>query len=54
VPVFNWGDGPVYLSLWQLILFSIGGFLAWTSFMHLARVVGQLHGKMAKWLLVTE
>jgi len=53
-PVFSWGDGPVYLSYWQLILFSIGGFLIWTSFMHIARGAGQLHGKMAKWLLVSE
>lgn len=54
IPVVTWMDGPVYLSNWQLILFSIGGFLLWTIFMHLARLVGQLHGKMAKWLLVTE
>jgi len=54
IPVFNWGDGSVYLSYWQLTLFSIGGFLLWTIFMHIARGVGQLHGKMAKWLLVTE
>jgi hypothetical protein len=54
VPVFNWTDGPVYLPYWQLILLSISGFLAWTTFMHIARGVGQLHGKMAKWLLVTE
>ena len=53
-PVFNWGDGPIYLSYWQLILFSIGGFLLWTSFMHIARGVIQLHGKMAKWMLVQE
>jgi hypothetical protein len=54
VPVFNWSDGPIYLPYWQLILLSIAGFLTWTTFMHLARLVGQLHGKMAKWLLVTE
>lgn len=54
IPVMTWGDGPVYFSYWQLILFSIGGFLLWTAFMHLARLVGQLHGRMAKWLLVTE
>jgi hypothetical protein len=54
MPVFNWTDGPVYLPYWQLILLSISGFLAWTSFMHIARGVGQLHGRMAKWLLVTE
>lgn len=52
-PVFNWGDGPIYLSYWQLILFSIAGFLVWTSFMHIARGVGQLHGKMAKAMLVS-
>jgi hypothetical protein len=54
VPVFNWTDGPVYLPFWQLALLSIGGFLVWTGFMHIARGVGQLHGRMAKWLLVTE
>jgi hypothetical protein len=54
IPVFNWGDGPIYLPYWELILLSIGGFLVWTSFMHIARGVGHLHGKMAKWLLVTE
>jgi hypothetical protein len=54
VPVFNWSDGPIYLPYWQLILLSIAGFLTWTTFMHFARLVGQLHGKMAKWLLVTE
>jgi hypothetical protein len=54
MPVFNWTDGPVYLPYWQLILLSISGFLVWTLFMHLARLVGQLHGRMAKWLLVTE
>jgi len=54
MPVFNWGDGAVYFANWQLILFSIGGFLLWTIFMHIARAVIQLHGKMAKWLLVTE
>jgi hypothetical protein len=53
-PVFNWGDGPVYLPYWKLVLFSIAGFLVWTIFMHLARGIGQLHGRMAKWLLVTE
>jgi hypothetical protein len=54
MPVFNWTDGPVYLPYWQLTLLSISGFLVWTAFMHIARGVGQLHGKMAKWLLVTE
>jgi hypothetical protein len=54
MPVFNWTDGPVYLPYWQLVLLSISGFLVWTTFMHIARGVGQLHGKMAKWLLVTE
>ncbi len=54
LPVFNWTDGPVYLPYWKLVLLSVGGFLVWTSFMHVARVTGQLHGRMAKWLLVTE
>jgi hypothetical protein len=54
IPVLTWVDGPIYLPYWVLVMLSIGGFLLWTSFMHMARGVGQLHGKMAKWLLVTE
>jgi hypothetical protein len=39
---------------WTYPLLVLTGILVWTSFMHLVRSVGQLHGRMAKWLLVTE
>ncbi|MBV6449649.1 MAG: hypothetical protein MHPDNHAH_00361 [Anaerolineales bacterium] len=54
IPVFNWVDGPVYLPYWKLMLLSVGGLLILTAFMHVARGIGQLHGRMAKRLLVTE
>lgn len=39
---------------WSYPLWILGGILLWTTFMNIARGVGQLHGKMAKWLLVSE
>jgi hypothetical protein len=39
---------------WSYPLFVLGGILLWTTFMNIARGIGQLHGKMAKWLLVGE
>jgi hypothetical protein len=35
-------------------LFVLGGILLWTTFMNIARGIGQLHGRFAKWMLVTE
>jgi len=52
VPVMQWGVERIFLPYWTLILISIGGLLLWTSFMHLARGIGQLHGRMAKAMLV--
>lgn len=43
-----------FFPVWSYPLLVLGGFLLWTTFMNLARGVGQLHGKMAKWLLVSE
>lgn len=39
---------------WSYPLWILGGILLWTTFMNIARSIGQLHGKMAKWLLVSE
>lgn len=52
--VINWGNAQYFAPLWSYPLFVLAGVLLWTSFMHIARGIGQLHGKMAKWLLVTE
>jgi hypothetical protein len=43
-----------FLPMWAYPLFVLAGFLLWTTFMNIARGIGQLHGKFAKWLLVTE
>lgn len=39
---------------WTYPIWVIGGFLLWTTFMNIARGIGQLHGKFAKWILVGE
>lgn len=43
-----------YFPTWSYPLCVLGGFLLWTTFMHLARGIGQLHGRFAKWMLVSE
>lgn len=43
-----------FLPSWSYPLCILGGFLLWTIFMNLARGIGQLHGRMAKSLLVTD
>jgi uncharacterized membrane protein len=53
VPVMQWGIERIFLPYWVLVLISFGGLLLWTSFMHLARGIGQLHGRMAKAMLVS-
>ena len=40
--------------VWTYPLWMLGGFLLWTVFMNIARGVGQLHGRLAKWMLVSE
>ena len=42
------------VPVWTYALFVLAGVLLWTVFMHIARGIGQLHGKMAKWMLVQE
>ncbi|MBC7878349.1 MAG: sensor domain-containing protein [Anaerolineales bacterium] len=43
-----------FFPTWSYPLFALTGFLLWTIFMNIARGVGQLHGRFAKWILVTE
>jgi len=43
-----------FVPTWSYPLFVLGGFMLWTTFMNISRWTGQLHGKMAKALLVTE
>lgn len=63
IPVLQeaWGQGAImnngvryYFPTWSYPLLVFGGVLLWTLFMNLARSIGQLHGRMAKSMLVTE
>ena len=47
-------DMRYYLPSWSYPLLIFGGILLWTAFMNMARGIGQLHGRMAKSMLVTE
>lgn len=55
LPTIQVGEGVRYFfPTWSYPLLVIGGILLWTIFMNLARGIGQLHGRMAKALLVTD
>src|SRR5688572_10660094 len=52
IPVNN--DIRYYLPTWSYPLLIFGGVLLWTAFMNIARGIGQLHGRLAKSMLVTD
>ena len=63
IPVFQemWDAGVIMnngirysFPTWTYPFLVLGGVLLWTLFMNLARGIGQLHGRMAKSMLVTE
>jgi uncharacterized membrane protein len=63
IPVLQewWGMGAIYnngiryfFPTWSYPLLVLGGVLLWTIFMNLVRGIGQLHGRMAKAMLVTD
>jgi len=47
-------DLRYYFPTWSYPLLVLGGVMVWTIFMNLARGIGQLHGRMAKSMLVTD
>jgi len=47
-------DIRYYFPTWSYPLLFFGGILLWTAFMNIARGVGQLHGRLAKLMLVME
>jgi hypothetical protein len=53
-PVAITDDIRYSFPTWSYPLLIIGGVLLWTLFMNLARGIGQLHGRMAKSMLVTD
>jgi len=52
-PVLSLESGPVMMPYWGLFLMMIGGFVLLTLSMHLVRAIGWLHGRYAKWMLVS-
>ena len=53
-PLLSIGVMRYYLPAWSTPFFLLLGFLIWTVTMHLGRWIGQVLGKYAKMLLVTE
>lgn len=53
-PTIQIYDARYFMPTWSYPLFILGGFLLWTTLMNVARWAGQLHGRMAKALLVKE
>lgn len=47
-------DIRYYFPTWSYPLLVLVGIFLWTLFMNLARGIGQLHGRMAKSMLVTD
>jgi VIT1/CCC1 family predicted Fe2+/Mn2+ transporter len=47
-------DIRYYFPTWSYPLLVLFGIFLWTLFMNLARGIGQLHGRMAKAMLVTD
>lgn len=47
-------DIRYYFPTWSYPLLELFGIFLWTLFMNLARGIGQLHGRMAKSMLVTD
>lgn len=54
LPMITVGMDRIFLPYPALVLLAIGGLLTLTLTLHLARAVGWLHGKYAKWMLVSE
>ena len=52
--VITINDVRYYAPTWSYPLLVLGGVLLWTTFMNIARGAGQLHGRLAKLMLVTD
>lgn len=54
IPPIQTSSTMIFLPFWALILIGLAGILTATLTMHLARGIGWLHGRYAKFMLVTE
>ncbi|MBT3317445.1 hypothetical protein HN388_05620 [bacterium] len=49
---FYFGSTPYYFPQWWYPLLILAGFLQWTATMHLAKWIGNLHGRYARAMLI--
>jgi hypothetical protein len=54
LPVGNLNGVHYYVPELAYPLVVLGGFLLWTVYMHLIKVIGRLHGRYAKFMLVID
>jgi hypothetical protein len=54
IPVFGYNGSLYYLNGWVMPFAVIAGVLLFFLTLHLAKVIGNLHGKLAKIMLVRE
>lgn len=53
-PLVTINDNHYFLGWWAMPLLAAGGLLVIILTMHLAKALGALHGRFAKWMLVSE
>ena len=54
LPMVTLGSKMVFMPIWSLPLLTLLGFIFLTAFLHLAKKIGQFHGRFAKRMLVIE
>ena len=54
VPMFSYNGSLYYLNGWMMPIAVIAGVLLFFLILHLAKIIGNLHGKLAKAMLVRE
>lgn len=54
LPMFSYHDALYYLNGWVMPITVVVGILIFVLTMHLAKVIGNLHGRLAKAMLVRE
>lgn len=53
MPVITLETGRYFLPYWALVPISLGSFVLLTAYMHVVRGIGSVHGRFAKWMLVS-
>ena len=53
ISIINNNGQFIFLPVWAMVLTEAGGLILLTLTMHLSRAIGGLHGRYAKWMLVS-